>query len=391
MEREHQLITIKAKNGSQKDVCVTLADGRSHLIGSDPEDDLIFRDAGDARVLVRHESLGDVLTGLSPGVRLNGQPVPPGASQPLPMPAQLVLNGLELVLTSDEDATLTSTLTSVPAAIGDVPPAPGGPALAAPKRRLFGLMCLLLVVCMGVSLTLHYLASDEDRARALVTQPDPGALQARWERADGVWLYWSIPKGPGQIKAHGVVMDRATEQRLRQDARTAGVAVVFNLTIIEDWSKELQVRLQLPHPVNLRHEGRGIFVLTIEGDKWPALHAQLIQTDFWRGGVRELKVVFYDAWHQAGGDRLALRYNLQGAMDDISRLPPTALEGIRMPEQTRRSIAMVQANPVPALVTNKRERIMEGAILANGVELLSVEKAWVTVARGGIVRRQRLG
>jgi hypothetical protein len=363
-------------NGSQTGASHCLGATASYLFGSSEEDDFVFADAGKARVMARSEGSSLTLTALSGPIKVNGQALAQGSSVVAEMPVQLDLDALCLKFNA-ADTTSDAGPKSIQATAQAKPQGP----------RLVTVLCLAFAC---IALYFEYTASALDHDYQKQLQVKRSQLIARWENRADVNLIWGTVSSSGSMKVNGFVPNNTAEQELRTDVRQSGLLVDLGLTNYETLTQEASAMFQQGGElVKIAHVSSGSFVMNIESSHWPSVKKKMASLENMPEGIRQINVSFSDVWLRSSGQPLVLQFDRKGPMDELSR--NVDLESIALPAVIKQSLAAVQLRPTPALVTHRKERILQGAVLANGVELLAIDKDWITMARNGIVRRQRLG
>jgi hypothetical protein len=369
-------------NGKQAGARHSLQHGQSYLFGASEDDDFIFSEAGKARAMLRQEGDQITTTSLAGSVKLNGTVLPQGISQSAPLPCQLDLENTQLRLGVEAVNERLLGAAHVQAAQTQ---------LHKPKSQ-HGVWLVLIAVLCCISAALYVEATGEalSRDEHFAQMQARGKLMSRWQDRSDVSLTWKEPTKGGRMQLVGFVADNQTEANVRADIAKSGLSVDVKLQNFQAMSQEIQMAFKHgDKPANVRHESGGAFTLTIESDQWAFVKSKVSKFNILPEGLNQIDVIFSDVWMRSNGDALRLRYARSGPLDELGMAAD--LESLVLPLQTRKSLAAIQLRPTPALVTDKKERILQGAILSNGVELLEIQHDWITLTKNGMVRRQRLG
>lgn len=366
-------------NGKQAGAKHLLPHGQSYLFGASEDDDFIFSEAGKARAMLRQEGDQITTTSLAGSVKLNGTVLPQGISQSAQLPCQLDLESTQLRLGAETVNERSPGAAHVQAAQKQKP------------KPQHGVWLMLIAVLCCISAALYVEATGEafSRGEHLAQMQARGKLMSRWQDRSDVSLTWNEPTKGGRMQLVGFVADNQTEASVRSDIAKSGLLVDVKLQNFQEMSHAIQTAFKHGDKLaNVRHESGGAFTLTIDSEQWAFVKSKVSKFSILPEGLNQIDVIFSDVWMRSNGDALRLRYARSGPLDDLGMA--VDLESLVLPLQTRKSLAAIQLRPTPALVTDKKERILQGAILSNGVELLEIQHDWITLTKNGMVRRQRL-
>jgi hypothetical protein len=369
------MIKLSVLGGSQMGAAEALVDGQSYLLGASDDNDLVLHDAGSARALLRPEGAHLAVTALSPGVAVNGAALDHGTSRVCELPLQLALGKLQLGIADGALKENSAGLAQTP------------PTRRRSRSAAWFVMCALL--CSAMALYIDSAADAGDHDSSTRFRRERQELMVRWKDRGDAAVLWSEVSEQGHLRVTGTVADDATESRLRSEIGNSRLTAEISVVNLEKLNRELSAALRHPSgKLELALSEAGVLQLRVESAQWALAKRKVTSMRSLPSWVNRFHIVVSDVWVQGRDEPVVLHFDRNGPLDALSRtFDPDA---IVLPSQLLEQLDSIRFFPQPTLVTRKRERIMTGAVLPNGVELLQIEPGSVTLGKNGLVRRQRL-
>ncbi|SNT10325.1 hypothetical protein SAMN06265795_11416 [Noviherbaspirillum humi] len=375
-------------SGIQSGVGLELAADDNYIIGAQPHDDVILRDAGDGRALVRicpaEEALPERLfiTAILGNVSVNGDTLAIGMSRELPLPVWLTVGDVTLGIGIgiEQDAWA-----------GIVAGGPSGEVLS--KRQFFGRRAVAVIATSALALMLAagavywHQSQNPDTSQISLSKPERARQKLLEKLPQEVKKRLLIDVTPqGELVVSGYVADDAVEAGIRRAAAASALRVNVRIHNAQQVAAELSaqlLKLGIAEPV--RPDGAGGYAITLASAQWPAVRERLAKWDGDKTALREVVFDFTDAWDKDSGKLLSARFNADGPADETSREIAIHLPQATLAERYRR-IVRLQTQPSQALVLQNGERVLVGAHLGNDVYLHQVVSGAVMLRRGPVLR-----